>query len=78
MRVLQCQYGTKFVAVMPTNLYGPWDNFHPVNSHVLPALMRRFHEAKELGAEEVVVWGTGSVRREFLHVDDMAQACLLS
>jgi len=70
------QYGTKFVAVMPTNLYGPGDNFHPVNSHVLPALMRRFHEAKESGAEEVVVWGTGNARREFLHVDDMAEACL--
>lgn len=70
------QYGTKFVAVMPTNLYGPGDNFHPVNSHVLPALIRRFHEAKESGVEEVVVWGTGNARREFLHVDDMAQACL--
>lgn len=70
------QYGTKFVAVMPTNLYGPGDNFHAVNSHVLPALMRRFHEAKESGAREVVVWGTGKARREFLHVDDMAQACL--
>lgn len=70
------QHGTKFVAVMPTNLYGPGDNFHAVNSHVLPALMRRFHEAKESRAEEVVVWGTGKARREFLHVDDMAQACL--
>jgi len=70
------QYGTKFVAVMPTNLYGPGDNFHPVNSHVLPALMRRFHEAKKAGVEEVAVWGTGNARREFLHVDDMAQACL--
>jgi len=70
------QYDTKFVAVMPTNLYGPGDNFHPVNSHVLPALMRRFHAAKESGAEEVIVWGTGNARREFLHVDDMAQACL--
>jgi len=70
------QYGTTFVAVMPTNLYGPGDNFHAVNSHVLPALMRRFHEAKENGAEEVVVWGTGNARREFLHVDDMAEACL--
>ena len=70
------QYGTKFVAVMPTNLYGPGDNFHPENSHVLPALIRRFHEAKVNGAKEVVVWGTGNVRREFLHVDDMADACL--
>ena len=64
------------MAVMPTNLYGPGDNFHPENSHVLPALIRRFHEAKVSGAKEVVVWGTGSVRREFLHVDDMADACL--
>lgn len=70
------QYGTKFVAVMPTNLYGPGDNFHALNSHVLPALMRRFHEARELKAKEVVVWGTGNARREFLHVDDMALACL--
>lgn len=70
------QFGTKFVAVMPTNLYGPGDNFHPENSHVLPALMRRFNEARESGAAEVVVWGTGNARREFLHVDDMAQACL--
>ena len=70
------QYGTKFVAVMPTNLYGPGDNFHPVNSHVLPALIRRFHEAKENGDTEVFVWGTGNVRREFLHVDDMADACV--
>ena len=70
------QYGTRFVAVMPTNLYGPGDNFHAVNSHVLPALMRRFHEARERGAREVVVWGTGNARREFLHVDDMALACL--
>ncbi len=70
------QYGTKFVAVMPTNLYGPGDNFHPENSHVLPALIRRFHEAKVSGAKEVVVWGTGNARREFLYVDDMADACL--
>lgn len=66
------QYGTKFVAVMPTNLYGPGDNFHPKNAHVLPAMIRRFHEAKKSGAEEVIVWGTGKVRREFLHVNDMA------
>jgi len=70
------QYGTKFVAVMPTNLYGPGDNFHPDNSHVLPALIRRFHEAKVQNAPEVVVWGTGTPRRELLFVDDMAQGCL--
>jgi len=66
------QYGTEFIAVMPTNLYGPGDNFHPDNSHVLPALIRRFHEAKVNGAKEVVVWGTGTPRRELLYVDDMA------
>lgn len=66
------QYGTKFVAVMPTNLYGPGDNFHPENSHVMPALIRRFHEAKLAGLDEVVVWGTGTPKREFLFVDDMA------
>jgi len=66
------QYGTKFVAVMPTNLYGPGDNFHPENSHVLPALIRRFHEAKCKGKSEVVVWGTGTPMRELLYVDDMA------
>lgn len=70
------QYGTNFMAVMPTNLYGPQDNFDPLDSHVLPALLRRFHEAKLSGAEEVVVWGTGSPRREFLYVDDLADACL--
>ena len=66
------QYSTKFVAVMPTNLYGPGDNFHPENSHVLPALIRRFHEAKCKGKSEVVVWGTGTPMRELLYVDDMA------
>lgn len=66
------QYGTKFVAVMPTNLYGPGDNFHPQNSHVLPALIRRFHEAKSKGQSEVPVWGTGRPMRELLYVDDMA------
>ena len=66
------QYGTQFAAVMPTNLYGPGDNFHPENSHVLPALIRRFHEAKLASAEEVVVWGSGTPMREFLYVDDMA------
>ncbi|MGR3519464.1 MAG: NAD-dependent epimerase/dehydratase family protein, partial [Roseovarius sp.] len=63
-------------SVMPTNLYGPGDNFHPENSHVLPALIRRFHEAAEAGREEVTIWGTGRPRREFLHVDDMAEASL--
>ncbi|KAM2989276.1 hypothetical protein FF2_003277 [Malus domestica] len=66
------QYSWDAISGMPTNLYGPHDNFHPENSHVLPALMRRFHEAKVKGAEEVVVWGTGSPLREFLHVDDLA------
>ena len=70
------QYGTRFIAVMPTNLYGPGDDFYSENSHVLPALLRRFHEAKAHGAPEVAVWGTGQARREFLHVDDMAAACL--
>jgi nucleoside-diphosphate-sugar epimerase len=70
------QYGTDYRSVMPTNLYGPGDNFHPENSHVLPALMRRFHEAVEQGRDEVVIWGTGTPRREFLHVDDMAAASL--
>ena len=70
------QYGTDYRSVMPTNLYGPGDNFHPVNSHVMPALIRRFHEAVESGADEVVIWGTGTPWREFLHVDDMAEASL--
>ena len=70
------QYGVDYRSVMPTNLYGPGDNFHPENSHVLPALMRRFHEAAQSGAEEVVVWGAGTPMREFLHVDDMAEASL--
>lgn len=70
------QYGTEFIAVMPTNLYGPGDNFHPENSHVLPALIRRFHEAKEANLAEVVVWGTGTPRRELLYVDDMADGSL--
>lgn len=68
------QYGRDYRSVMPTNLYGPNDNFHPENSHVIPALLRRFHEAKEAGAEQVNAWGTGSPMREFLHVDDMAAA----
>jgi len=70
------QYGTKFIAVMPTNLYGQGDNFHPENSHVLPALIRRFHEAKVQNSPEVVVWGSGTPRRELLHVDDMADGCI--
>ncbi|SMX29581.1 GDP-L-fucose synthase [Pelagimonas phthalicica] len=70
------QYGTDYRSVMPTNLYGPGDNFHPENSHVLPALIRRFHEARLQGRDEVVIWGSGEPRREFLHVDDMAEASL--
>ncbi|HET9425904.1 MAG TPA: GDP-L-fucose synthase [Gemmatimonadaceae bacterium] len=70
------QFGTNFVSVMPTNLYGPGDNFDLQNSHVLPALIRKFHEAKVRGDAEVVVWGTGKAQREFLHVDDMADACV--
>jgi GDP-L-fucose synthase len=69
------QYGVLFHSAMPTNLYGPGDNYHPENSHVLPALIRRFHEAARAGRQEVVAWGTGSPRREFLHVDDLADAC---
>ena len=64
------------ISLMPTNLYGPGDNFHPENSHVLPALIRRFHEAKEQGAETVTIWGTGTPKREFLHVDDLAAAAV--
>lgn len=70
------QYGTNFIAVMPTNLYGPNDNFDLKNSHVLPALIRKFHDAKIKGDKEVVAWGTGAPRREFLYVDDMADGCL--
>lgn len=70
------QYGFDAISLMPTNLYGPGDNFHLANSHVLPALIRKFHEAKATGAAEVVVWGSGTPRREFLHVDDLADACL--
>jgi nucleoside-diphosphate-sugar epimerase len=70
------QYGVDYRSVMPTNLYGPEDNFHPENSHVLPALIRRFHEAARAGAEVVTIWGSGTPRREFLHVDDMAEASL--
>lgn len=70
------QYGSDFISVMPTNLYGPGDNYHPELSHVVAALIRRFHEAKVSGATSVVVWGTGTPRREFLYVDDMADACV--
>jgi GDP-L-fucose synthase len=70
------QYGTDYRSVMPTNLYGPNDNFHAKNSHVIPALLRRFHEAKLASLEEVEVWGTGRAKREFLYVEDMAEACL--
>jgi GDP-L-fucose synthase len=69
------QYGCNFISVMPTNLYGPNDNYNLQNSHVLPALIRKFHEAKVNGAPEVVIWGTGTPKREFLHADDMAAAC---
>ncbi|MCB2032324.1 MAG: GDP-L-fucose synthase [Ottowia sp.] len=68
------QYGRDYRSVMPTNLYGPGDNYHPENSHVIPALLRRFHEAVQQGADEVVIWGSGTPMREFLHVDDMAAA----
>ena len=70
------QYGTDYRSVMPTNLYGPGDNYHPENSHVLPAMIRRFHEAKLADAPEVMIWGTGRAKREFLYVDDMAEACV--
>lgn len=73
---LNRQYKTDFISVMPTNLYGPNDNYHPENSHVLPALIRRFHEAKEQGLKEVTCWGTGTPLREFLYVDDLADACV--
>lgn len=73
---LNRQYGTDFISVMPTNLYGPNDNYHPEHSHVLPALIRRFHEAKEQHLEKVVCWGDGSPLREFLYVDDLADLCL--
>ncbi|MFN7645878.1 MAG: GDP-L-fucose synthase family protein [Burkholderiales bacterium] len=70
------QYGTQYTAAMPTNLYGPGDNYHPENSHVIPGLLRKFHEAKASGAKSVTVWGTGTPRREFLFSDDMARACV--
>jgi GDP-L-fucose synthase len=70
------QHGRDYRSVMPTNLYGPGDNFHPANSHVIPALMRRLHEAAQARASEVTIWGSGTPKREFLHVDDMAAACI--
>ena len=70
------QYGTRYLAAMPTNLYGPGDNYHPTQSHVIPALIRKFHEAKVQGSRSVTVWGTGTPRREFLFSDDMAEACV--
>jgi GDP-L-fucose synthase len=70
------QYGCDFISAMPTNLYGPGDNFDLLNSHVLPALIRKCHEAREAGIDEVTIWGTGAARREFLHVDDLADACV--
>ncbi|MHC5189426.1 GDP-L-fucose synthase family protein [Enterococcus cecorum] len=73
---LNRQYGTDYISAMPTNLYGPNDNYHPTHSHVLPALIRRFHEAKENGLTEVTCWGTGEALREFLYVDDLADACV--
>ena len=75
---LRQQYGFDAISLLPTNLYGPGDNYHPKNSHVLPALIRRFHEAKESGAESVICWGTGSPMREFLHVDDLGNACVFA
>jgi GDP-L-fucose synthase len=75
-RALRLQHGFDAFSLMPTNLYGPGDNYHPTNSHVLPALIRRFHEAAQTGAESVTCWGSGSPRREFLHVDDLAEAAV--
>ena len=75
---LRKQYDFDAISLMPTNLYGPGDNYHPENSHVLPALIRRFHEAKESGAKSVTCWGTGSPMREFLHVDDLGEACVFA
>ena len=72
----RAQYGCNFISVMPTNMYGPGDNYDLETSHVLPALIRKFHEAKKINSPEVVLWGTGTVRREFMHTDDLAEACL--
>jgi GDP-L-fucose synthase len=76
VQALRRQYGVHYISAMPTNLYGPGDNFDPEGSHVLPGLIRRFHEAARTGAPSVTVWGTGTPRREFLHVDDLARACV--
>jgi len=76
VQAVRRQHGRRWISAMPTNLYGPGDNFHPENSHVLPSLLRRFVEARDSGAEQVVVWGSGTPRREFLHVDDLAEAAL--
>ncbi len=75
VQALRRQYGVHYISAMPTNLYGPNDNFDPTGSHVFPAMIRRFHEAKLAGAESVTLWGSGTPRREFLHVDDLAEAC---
>jgi GDP-L-fucose synthase len=77
-QALRLQYGFDAISLMPTNLYGPGDNYHPMNSHVLPALIRRFHEATQSGAPSVTCWGTGSPLREFLHVDDLGEACVFA
>src|SRR5215475_931273 len=77
VQAMRRQHGMRFISAMPTNLYGPGDNFNPETSHVLPAMIRRFHEAKVLGMPSVTLWGTGRPRREFLHVDDLASACIL-
>ncbi|MFC4471051.1 GDP-L-fucose synthase family protein [Streptomyces xiangluensis] len=76
VQAVRRQHGLRWISAMPTNLYGPGDNFHPEHSHVLPSLIRRFHEARQTGAPQVVNWGSGTPRREFLHVDDLARACL--
>lgn len=76
VQALRRQHGLHYISAMPTNLYGPGDNFHPTNSHVMPAMIRRFHEAARDGLPSVTCWGTGTPRREFLHVDDLAAACL--
>ena len=77
VQAMRRQHGMRFISAMPTNLYGPGDNFNPQTSHVLPAMIRRFHEAKVCGAPSVTLWGTGRPRREFLHVDDLARACIV-
>jgi len=76
VQAMRRQHGHRWISAMPTNLYGPGDSFDPQNSHVLPAMLRRFHEAKRDGATSLTIWGTGTPRREFLHVDDLAEACL--